>query len=191
MAGQVVAEPGRHGWPGLNSFGIGVHAPSYYGYHLDEMSAGYYGGGRYREYYTFQRGSNLASSPGPIIGQPFPQDYRGHHSHPVTIEHAAQPAAPKQPVAQITIEVPAADAIVWIEDQKTQQTGTTRWFVSPPLVRNQDYEYRIRVRWNENGKHLEQTERVTVTAGNHVQVRFPTNGAREVVTAPRAFPLGE
>src|SRR5262249_61454712 len=49
----------RGGYPvyrgGGFGFGLGFFAPSYYGYPLDDTTAGYYGGGRYREYYSYGR----------------------------------------------------------------------------------------------------------------------------------------
>src|SRR5437763_6784079 len=40
--------------------------PSAYGYPLDDYAGGYYGGGRYREYYGYGRGVGFADFPGPI-----------------------------------------------------------------------------------------------------------------------------
>jgi uncharacterized protein (TIGR03000 family) len=163
--------------------------PSHYGYPLDDYSAGYYGGGRYREYYNYGRGYGIANYPGPL------PDYRGSARHPLYV-----PAAPAQPapppvmqgglVAHINVEVPP-DAQLWIEGQQTQQKGTSRTFVSPPLERNQAYEYRIRARWNENGQVVEQAQKVTVIAGERFTVSFPTGGKKDVVSTPRPFPLTE
>jgi uncharacterized protein (TIGR03000 family) len=196
LAGEVSAgQPHGYLFPN-NSFGIGVYAPSYYGYPLDEMSAGYYGGGRYREYYNFGRGYGIANYPDSYPGRGLPPDYRGPR-HPGIFPHSqgiAQPVASPLvqggTVAHITVQVPA-DAEVWIEDQKTQQSGGSRWFVSPPLARGQVFEYRIRARWKEDGKAVEQTQRLSVQAGEQLTVSFPTGGKKEVVTTPRPFPLAD
>jgi uncharacterized protein (TIGR03000 family) len=156
------------------------------------MSAGYYGGGRYREYYSFGRGwsSSLANYPGPLPGPGLPPDYRGSLRHPPdVVQHPApSPLMLGDRVAQIVVEVPA-DAEVWIEDQKTQQGGTSRAFVSPPLERNQLYEYRVRARWKEQGQTVEQTQRINVLAGERPTVVFPNGGKKEVVTTPKPLPV--
>jgi uncharacterized protein (TIGR03000 family) len=198
LAQPAQAKPPRGHLIGSNSFGVGHNAPSYYGYPLDDHAAGYYGGGRYNEYYNFGRGYGMANFPGPIIGGHVPPDYRGSARHP-GLYHELPPAPPPpaaspllqgQHVAHITIEVPTADAILWIEDQKTQQAGASRKFVSPPLDRNRDYEYHIKVRWDENGQTVEQTQKIMVRAGDHARIGFPTGDKKDIVTVPRPFPVG-
>jgi uncharacterized protein (TIGR03000 family) len=176
---------------GGTSFGIGPYAPSYYGYNLDEMSAGYYGGGRYREYYSYGRGYGIANYPGPLPGPGLPPDYRGpwpggaYYIEPTPV--AVAPPLQADKVAQIVVQVPA-DAEVWIEDRPTKQTGASRWFVSPVLNKGEGYEYRIRARWKEDGKDVDQTQRLAVHAGDNITVSFPSGGKKEV-TAPALFPL--
>jgi uncharacterized protein (TIGR03000 family) len=189
----------RYPFTGSNSFGTGVYAPSYYGYPLDEMSAGYYGGGRYNQYYSYGRGwaGSLADYPGPLVGRGVPPDYRGPMTRHGSIGHpahddahvAASPLLQGDKVALITVEVPA-DAEVWIEGQQTKQTGASRQFVSPPIDKGRDYEYRIRARWKEDGKVVEQTKQITVFAGDNFTVGFPTGDKKTVVDAPKLFPLG-
>jgi uncharacterized protein (TIGR03000 family) len=181
---------------GGNAFGTGVYAPSYYGYNLDEMSAGYYGGGRYREYYSYGRGYGIANYPGPLPGTGLPPDYRGplggvYYVNPAPAAVAASPLLQGDKVAHITVELPAADAEVWIEGQPTKQAGTTRSFVSPVLNKNEQYEYRIRARWKEDGKEVEQTQRVAVHAGDNVSVGFPTGGEKKAVGAPALVPSND
>src|SRR5947209_10549670 len=43
-----------------------AYPASYYGYNLDDNSAGYYGGIRYQQYYAYGRGYGLANFPGPL-----------------------------------------------------------------------------------------------------------------------------
>ncbi|OAI48392.1 hypothetical protein AYO44_07095 [Planctomycetaceae bacterium SCGC AG-212-F19] len=172
------------------------YRPSYFGYPLDDYSAGYYGGGRYREYYNFGRGYGVANYPGSMPGPGLPPDYRGNVRHPVyyDVPPVAKPAPPPimqgEKVAHIIVDVPA-DAEVWIENQKTQQGGASRWFVSPALEPNQVYEYRIRARWTEQGQQVEQTQKISVQAGERATLGFPTGGKKEVVGSPGPFPLGD
>ena len=185
----------RYPFRGSNDFGTGVYAPSYYGYNLDEMNACYYGGGRYREYYGYGRGYGIANYPGPLPGPGLPPDYRGsmtsHRGHATTMPEPPPLLLPQgERVAQIHVNVPA-DAEVWIEGQATKQAGTKRWFVSPELTKGQQFEYKVRARWNEEGRPVEQTQQLTVKAGDHLNVTFPTPGKKEVLVPPKLFPLGD
>src|SRR5262249_53556851 len=74
--------------------------------------------------------------------------------------------------ANLTIIVPAADAQIFFDDTPTSQTGTERTFGTPPLEVGKTYTYKVRVRWQENGKPVEQTRTVDMTAGGNVRVDF-------------------
>jgi len=64
----------------------------------------------------------------------------------------------------------AADAEVWFEGDKTKQTGTLRYFFSPPLPPGQKHTYDVRVRWNQDGKPVERKQRIEVSAGGSVRL---------------------
>ena len=81
---------------------------------------------------------------------------------------AGQPAN----VAQLTVNVPP-DAKVWFEGKPTTSTGAVRQFASPPLTPGTPYTYDIKASWNDNGHEVTQAQQVEVTAGGHVNVRFP------------------
>jgi uncharacterized protein (TIGR03000 family) len=74
--------------------------------------------------------------------------------------------------ALIAVNVPA-DAHVWLDDAPTTATGSRREFASPPLTPRIRYSYEIRARWTDNGREVTQARKVTVTAGDHVEVTFP------------------
>jgi len=76
----------------------------------------------------------------------------------------------------VTVQVPA-DAEVWFNEVKTQQTGTTRRFVSPPLAPG-NYRYDIRASWGSRS----ETRQVTVHPGDDISVQFKSK------TAPAAAP---
>jgi uncharacterized protein (TIGR03000 family) len=71
--------------------------------------------------------------------------------------------------AHIWLRVPA-DAEVWFEGEKTKQTGTLRYFFSPPLPASQKHTYQVRVRWTQDGKPVERKERIDVRAGGSVRL---------------------
>ena len=66
-----------------------------------------------------------------------------------------------------------AGAQVWFDGTATTSTGSVREFDSPPLTPGNRYSYEIQARWNENGQEVSQTQQVVVTAGAHVDVKFP------------------
>lgn len=69
----------------------------------------------------------------------------------------------------LNVRVPA-EAQVWIEGDKTQQSGSFRRFVSPPLDQGKSYAYQIKAEWQENGKKITRTRKVTVHAGEAVDI---------------------
>jgi uncharacterized protein (TIGR03000 family) len=75
-------------------------------------------------------------------------------------------------VARITVIVPPA-AEVSFDDTMTLSKGAVRQYDSPPLTPGTRYTYDITASWNENGRDVTQTQRVEVTAGANVTVRFP------------------
>jgi uncharacterized protein (TIGR03000 family) len=75
--------------------------------------------------------------------------------------------------AYVTVVVPV-DAAVFFDGEATSLTGSTRTFVSPPLEQGKKYRYEVKARWTVNGKQVEQTRKVPVTAGARVRVDFLT-----------------
>lgn len=94
--------------------------------------------------------------------QPMPQTgYRVYYRVPT-------PDAPAGTVL-LNVRVPA-EAQIWIEGDKTQQSGSFRRFVSPPLDQGKSYAYQIKAEWQENGKKITRTRKVTVHAGEAVDI---------------------
>jgi uncharacterized protein (TIGR03000 family) len=80
-------------------------------------------------------------------------------------------AAP-QPVNQpvyVNVQVPA-DADVWFAGNKTEQTGPTRRFVSPPLPPGYNYTYDVVARWTRDGQPVEEKRTVQFTSGQQREV---------------------
>ena len=75
-------------------------------------------------------------------------------------------------VARITVIVPPT-AEVSFDDATTLSKGAIRQYDSPPLEPGTRYTYDITASWDENGREVTQTQRVEVTAGANVTVRFP------------------
>jgi uncharacterized protein (TIGR03000 family) len=162
--------------------------PSYYGYNLDDQHPGYYGGGRYNEYYKFGRGFFwLDNFPDSVPWYPEYRPWIRWKARPPAeaFEEVVLPAVAAP--CQIGLRVPA-DAEVFVEDAKSRQTGSTREFVSPPLNPGQIYQYTVRARWQENGKPVEQRQQVTVRSGSRTELVFPVPPPSEPLPEPKPLP---
>jgi len=73
--------------------------------------------------------------------------------------------------AHIFVRVPP-DAEVWFGNIKTNTLGVERSFVSPPLESGYEYTYRIRARWDENGRTIDRTRTLSVQPGRMYQLDF-------------------
>jgi uncharacterized protein (TIGR03000 family) len=160
---------------------------SFFGYNLDDTNPGYYGGGRYREYYAYGRGYGIANFPGPLPNYPrgyIPKSMRGYPSpwsepRPTIFVRGDAAAAP------CTVEIHLPDgAEVWIDGEPTKQTGAQRTFVTPALHGGLEYSYSVRARWETDGQVVEQSRSVDVRAGDHVAIVFPRPTGGNPTTLP-------
>jgi uncharacterized protein (TIGR03000 family) len=135
---------------------------------------GNYGG--YGPYYYYYPARSYGGSPGTGSGYTSPYYGGGYYygSTPVTgSDHAA--AAADGP-ARIEVSVPA-NAEVWFNDTRTEQTGTSRDFKSPPLAAGRNYAYEIKAKWMQDGKPVEKTQTVVVQAGKQLSVKMEAGTA--------------
>jgi uncharacterized protein (TIGR03000 family) len=77
----------------------------------------------------------------------------------------------------INVRVPVT-AEIWLDGEKTTQTGERRQYVSPPLNAGQVYTYEVRAKWTENGQPVDQTRKVRFQAGASVTLNFMTPPSR-------------
>jgi uncharacterized protein (TIGR03000 family) len=77
---------------------------------------------------------------------------------------------------RLSVHVPDESAQVWIEGQPTEQTGTVREFVSPPVTIGQRYTYTVRGSWTENSTPVSRTKTIPVEAGRVYMVDLTTSG---------------
>ncbi|MBP3693379.1 MAG: TIGR03000 domain-containing protein [Thermoguttaceae bacterium] len=75
----------------------------------------------------------------------------------------------------LTISVPH-DAVVYVNDNQTAATGSTRSFVSYGLEAGNAYDYVIRAEVTVNGQKLVETKVVTLKAGDRSNVAFQFTG---------------
>ena len=109
------------------------------------------------------------------------QSYGSYGGPPIVILNVYPPAGgyqsfyppaanPAQP-AYIRVQVPAG-AQVSFDGSPTQQTGTDRLFVTPPMQAGPNYTYQVAARWQDNGRQRSEERTVRVRAGQTANVRF-------------------
>ncbi len=83
------------------------------------------------------------------------------------------PTAPKDEGdrAMLSVLVPA-NAEIWLEGRPTKQTGTSRLYQTPPLMRGEEYDYEVRARWLVADRAVDATRHVKVRAGAKTEVDF-------------------
>jgi uncharacterized protein (TIGR03000 family) len=122
---------------------------------------GGYNGGYYNNYPYYDNG--YYSTPNYSVPS---------YSAPTVNAPAASANIPDN-AALINVRVPS-NAQVWIDDQKTKQSGSMREFVTPALNPGQEYSYDIRASWTENGQPMETKRKVTFHAGDRLAVNMMT-----------------
>lgn len=91
---------------------------------------------------------------------------------PVPTAPPAAPAAPPSPTrGRVDVKV-RKDATLWVQGQKSAQSGTVRHFVTGDLEPGVAYTYRIKASWTENGHKVTVEQPVTVRAGTRDSVTF-------------------
>jgi uncharacterized protein (TIGR03000 family) len=88
--------------------------------------------------------------------------------------------------ALIRVRVPA-DAEIWFSGEKTTQRGDWRLFYTPILKEGQSLDYEVRARWKQDGKDMDQTRKITVSAGDRLTIDFlrPASEDLPVLPPPR------
>lgn len=192
--------PGFHG----NYGGGGYHSPGtihggyhggyyerdnlYHGYPYYQHHGGFYPGHYDSIYPGF--GIDLNSYPGYYRyyeGDPY-LDGSFYYYSPSIVDPSDYDEAPAETEsdnrAYVTIRVPTMDAQIWIEDEKTSETGTIREYRSPPLEQGHHYTYEIKALWKEDGQVYKQTRKFPVNPGNRILVEFAKNISDK--TGPRS-----
>lgn len=93
------------------------------------------------------------------------------------------PTAP-QP-ATLVIRLPA-EAELFVQNQKIGGSGAERRFKSPALSPDKKYSYSVRIVWNDVGRQQSAEQRVSVRAGEVVQIEFATAPSRPTTEPPPA-----
>jgi uncharacterized protein (TIGR03000 family) len=86
--------------------------------------------------------------------------------------------------AMIDIRIPDPNAQIWLDGQETKQRGTFRPFVSPPLEQGKTFHYKVRARWQQDGKEMDQTKTVEFKAGQRQVVTFDARANQQQNNPP-------
>jgi uncharacterized protein (TIGR03000 family) len=89
--------------------------------------------------------------------------------------------------ASVRVRLPAS-ARLYFEGVPTSQTGTSREFVTPPLISGQNYRYILKAVWEEDGQPVVQERQVYIKAGDQLDVAF-LRAAPERTRSLQARPL--
>jgi uncharacterized protein (TIGR03000 family) len=102
--------------------------------------------------------------------------------YPPPPEQQALPTPPPQQPAVMTATIDLyvpANAEVWFEGRKTNQTGTLRKFITPPLTAGVNSAYELKVRWTDaEGEVRETTRKVDVQPGGQVVLNLQESAKR-------------
>jgi len=123
--------------------------------------------------------------------EPAPADeYVGPPPRDITVRPAANDTSrPEAGSATILLNLPAADADVWVQGKRLEGTGTSRRFDTPPLADGEKYSYEFKAQWSRGGREVTQTRTVKVFAGDRVTLDFDRPTAAEPATeiVPREY----
>ncbi|MBY0230152.1 MAG: TIGR03000 domain-containing protein [Gemmataceae bacterium] len=74
-------------------------------------------------------------------------------------------------IATIVATLPEADALLWVDDEKQDETGAKREFRTPPLEPGKKYYYLFKARWEPNNyTMITREKKVVVEAGKETKV---------------------
>jgi len=191
------ASPAAAGGPGYR----GGYRGGYYGYRGGYYGRGYYpyhgwgyygyrpyvgiGIGIYVPYYDYVP-PPVVVAPAPVVVQSPVVATPGAAPAPATAEQQQQP--PPDDAAHLQLLVPEGSE-VWINGTRTTRAGTTREFVSPPLVPGKVYTFRITVRHPDaSGKLVDDRRDFRIRANDWFSIDF-TRPAPPERPAPAPAPV--
>ncbi len=159
------------GWFGYNTYSYASPQNFTYGNYYHPYSGNYWGYNYSSpEYYSGYYNPGMYSTPA----------YTGYYAPGFTGQYAAsgtnmgyggayessEENLNNPNAIAVNVRVPA-NAKVWFDDQPTQQQGSFRQFISPPVQPDKAYTYTIKAEWTDNnGQKVDKTKEVNVHAGD-------------------------
>lgn len=89
-----------------------------------------------------------------------------------------QDAKHRGSAALIDVMLPS-NAEVWINNEKTKQTGGIRSFVTPALDPDRDTTFTLKAKWQAGDRTVEETRHITLRAGERVMLDLMAAGPRD------------
>ena len=178
--GQGWGTGGYYGWGGSGSGGfVGGSSGGSYG----STYGGSYGATPYVGDYNYSR------TPGTMYAYPY---FAPNYSLPGQPLMASTNTSPgmagtatvaTDTTARIHVKVPDG-ATIWFDGRRTQQGGTDRDYVTPPLETGKTFSYDLQAAWPQGNRLITQTRKIEVTPGGRTEVDFTKPATGEVSTTP-------
>jgi uncharacterized protein (TIGR03000 family) len=153
-----------YGYYPYGGFGIGIYASPYrsYGYGYGYPDYGSYG-------YSYPYSTDTSVYPSTV----YSTTQYGPSIVPVSTDANITQSGYYTPGtdnrARVHVRLPA-DAQLWVDGDPTQQTGSERDFVTPPLTSAGTYT--LKARWMQGNEPVERSMKVDVRPGQTSQVDF-------------------
>ncbi len=172
---------GYGGWGGYAGYG-GYYWPGSYTY--NSWYPSYYATTGYWSPYTYSYSYPSYSYPAVTASFAVPSERaaengRGSYVSTDGNEEASNGAGrvswpDRESTALIEVQVPA-NAEIWFNGHKTQQTGPDRFFVTPSLSSDMTSSYDVRAHWMDNGKAVDRKKELKVEPGKRAFVSFSSS----------------
>ncbi len=153
---------GRYGYGGYGGYGRGYGCGWGWGW---GVGVGWGGWGWGYPYYPYPY---YAAYPYPYpVGDPAcPAPPPGGAPPSSGVTGAPNPGGAQTGDATLTVLVPS-DAVVWVNGEKTTQSGPRRDFVSSGLAPGRSYTFEVRTEWKgQDGKPVDLVQRIPMQAGD-------------------------
>lgn len=173
------------GYPGYYGYGYGYpgYLPAYPGYYYPRSGMGIYTPGYYTYYPNYVQPSAYY-----YVSPSLSPRAAAYYSGGYTGSAYAGPGYGGAPPQSDSVSLSDSDALfnvkvppnaeVWINGDKTTQTGSQREFISNGLTPGKLYTYEVRAKWTQDGKTFDKTQKVQIQGGERrtADFRLPDEG---------------
>lgn len=122
---------------------------------------------------NFKRGDLL------VVDMSRPQDAGYMYGSTDDREANRQDANRRGSAALIDVMLPS-NAEVWINNEKTKQTGGIRSFVTPALDPDRDTTFTLKAKWQAGDRTVEETRHIALRSGERIMLDLMAAGPRDL-----------
>jgi uncharacterized protein (TIGR03000 family) len=154
-----------------------------YGSYSGCYGYGIYGGASYAWPYPYYSGSGGCygyGAPIPAYTSPTPMTPGKTEEKLPEPKKTYLPVSPDQ--ARVIVRLPT-DAKLFANGQLTDLTSSERWFSTPVIAKDRDFQYTMKIEYTRDGKNLSDSKIVKVRAGEVSVVEFAELGTTDLVTS--------